>query len=196
MRIVSIIKDSFQEYEDHHSLVLFSKGCNLNCNGCYNKESINVEDKRTEDAICIINRNITPIHDSIVFLGGEPTIWKEDLINVLSYVKKKKLKTKIYTNGMLPHIVEKINDKKLCNSWSVDFKCIKNFSNVLGVINLSGLYLDSVTNTIQNIVKNKIPLEIRTTIWKSNNDQINDIKKYVKQNFKKVNHIIQKDFIV
>ena len=136
------------------------------CEG-YNYEIVTNKDNITDDAISVIDKAITPLHDCVVFLGGEPTIWDEDLIKTLNYCKSKGLHTKIFTNGMKPDIVNKINEAKLCDAWSVDFKGLNNIKENFGVDDLD--YILNVEKTIVNIMSDRLPLENRTTFFEGNN---------------------------
>ncbi len=203
MKIVSYISDSTIECAPFNwGLTLFSYGCNLHCKMCegYNYEVVTNKDNITDDAISVINKAITPLHDCVVFLGGEPTIWDEDLIKALNYCKSKGLHTKIFTNGMRPDIVNKINEAKLCDAWSVDFKGLSNIKENFGVDDLD--YILNVEKTIVNIMSYRLPLEIRTTFFEGNNSEREEIvrkQEDVIRNYKErcngvyANYIIQED---
>lgn len=169
MQIVNYIKDSTIECAPFNwGLTLFSFGCNLHCKMCegYNYERITNEENILDNAINIIKNNITPLHDCVVFIGGEPTIWDDKLIEALEYCNSNNLKTKIFTNGMLPDIVKKINDKKLCDAWSVDFKGLYNIKEQFGIDD--NLYKENIKKTLYNITQNNLPLELRTTFFDGN----------------------------
>ena len=185
MKIVSIIKDSFQEFEGYLSLVLFCYNCNLACERCYNLDNVIDSDNIIGDSIELLEKNISPIHDAVVFLGGEPTLWGNDLAENLKFVKNKGLKTKVYTNGMLPKLIENINNKNLVNAYSVDLKCIKNCKEIIGVTITDEKYLKNVDKTIKNIISHNIPIEIRTTKWKN----IENIKAAIVE-ITTINHLI------
>lgn len=192
MWIVDIIKDSFQEYKDNISLVLFSYGCNFHCHGCYNYDQVTDEKNIKGDSKELINKFITPLHDAVVFLGGEPTIWKEDLIESAMHVKKSGLKVKVFTNGFLPNIIDALNDFKLVDAYSVDFKTVCNVSEIVNVKMNDEKYLYKVNLSLKNIIGKKIPLEIRTTKFKNVN--VEEVQEYVKNKYPFVKHIIQEDF--
>ncbi len=176
MKIVSYITDSTIECAPFTwGMTLFSYGCNLHCKMCegYNYEIVTNKDNITDDAISVIDKNITPLHDCVVFLGGEPTIWGEELIEALKFCKSKGLHTKIFTNGMRPDIVSKINEAKLCDVWSVDFKGLNNIKENFGVDDLD--YILYVERTIMDIMSYRLPLEIRTTFFEGNNSEREEI---------------------
>ena len=194
MEIVSVVPDSFQEFEDYHSLVLFCYGCNFDCKGCYNKKYVGTFSNSIGKIEDVIKKNLTPLHQAIVFLGGEPTIWEDRLKDALKFSKEKGLKTKVYTNGYKYPIIRKINRKKLVDAYSVDLKSVVNCSTVIGVDIPDYQYLYHVHQSITDILDHNIPLEIRTTKWKTIID-FNGIIEYVKRKYPGVPHFITEDFL-
>lgn len=192
MQIVNFIKDSFQDcLPFKHALTLFSYGCNLKCKMCegYNYETVTNKENIIGNAIDIIKENITPLHDCVVFLGGEPTIHGKKLIDALRYCKSIGLKTKVFTNGVLSDTIENINNLKLCDAWSVDYKGIsENIAPYIGIG--SKEYLINIKKTLNNIIKyNQLPLEIRTTYFDNNindRDIICERMKHLKSSIDKI----------
>lgn len=127
MKLVKIIPESFQEYEDHLSIVLFCYGCNFKCSYCYNynfiSDKTNILNITPFEAI---DKHITPLSSGLVLLGGEPTLYK-NLLDIADYAKSKhKLDTKLFTNGSNPDIVlEGLTSGKL-DAVSIDFKVLMN----------------------------------------------------------------------
>lgn len=197
MQIVNYIKDSTVECSPFKwGLTLFSFGCNFHCKMCegYNYEKVTDPKNITGEAIEIIRENITPLHDSVVFIGGEPTIW-EDLENALEFCHEQGLKTKIFSNGFNTEAIERINKKKLCDAWSIDFKGIHNIQQEFGIPAQD--YLPRVEYSIVDIAEKGLPLEIRTTFYNGNEQWREDIKEYVKRMFLNkyphITYIIQED---
>lgn len=204
--IVSVVNDSFQEYTDEWSLVLFCKGCNLDCKECHNKKAIEATPIIANDAFKFIDNNINKNTTAIVFLGGEPTLHDQGLIDALIYAKFKGRKTKIFTNGMFPQVIAKIGREQLCDFISFDIKCIRNMPEVLFESNSDNpdsyykyRYANEYCNNYPTLLdmsikfaqKYLIPFELRTTKWDCILDQLDDIKAYVKQHYPNINHIIQ-----
>lgn len=194
MNIVEIIKDSWQEYHPYQSLVLFSFGCNLKCPRCYNLEQITNKKNVIGEAIPLMKKHLNPMHEAVVFLGGEPTIWGDKLIDAVSFAKEKGLKTKIYSNGMFPKMVKELLEIDVVDSWSIDIKTIEeNIYSVMGVSLYLKQYLMNVLTSIDQIQKSRAEIELRTTAWKEVN--VWKVKEYVKYYFPDINHIIAKDFL-
>ena len=184
MQIVNFIKDSTTECSPFNwGLTLFSFGCNLHCKMCegYNYEKVTNPDNVIGDAIEIIQANITPLHDSVVFIGGEPTIWGEDLKRALRFCHEKGLKTKIFSNGVNSEVIEQINKEGLCDAWSIDFKGLHNIHQEFGIPTPE--YLPHVEYSIIEIADRGLPLEIRTTFYAGNKEWADEIKRYVNDTF-------------
>ena len=206
MKIVSYINDSTIECAPFTwGLTLFSFGCNLHCKMCegYNYEIVTNKDNITNTAIAVIDKVVTPLHDCVVFLGGEPTIWDNKLIKALMYCKSKGLHTKVFTNGMNPNLVEIINEMKICDAWSVDFKGLHNIKENFGIEDID--YFININKTLLSIMKHELPLEIRTTFFEGNEDDREEIiekQEEIIRNYKEkcngvyAKYIIQEDIRV
>jgi len=195
MRIISCIQNSFQEYEDHISLVLFCFGCNLHCCGCYNYDTIINPDNIKGTAKDFMDEKLTPLDEAVVFLGGEPTIWEEELPGDAAYAKSKHKKVKIYTNGTNPKVVKTLSRLGLVDAYSVDLKTVTDAPKYLNAAKPMSTdeYLMLVGETIKTIIHSGVPVELRTTAWKELMD-LEETKKYAIDHFPGIKHIIQKDF--
>lgn len=182
MQIVSVVKDSFIESAPFNwGVSLFSFGCNLQCLFCkgYNYETIMDKNNIIGDVFSILEEYVKPCHDCVIFIGGEPTIWGDTLIDALGWCKDHGKKTKIFSNGLDDHIIEKINEQNLCDAWSIDYKGLKdNVGNYIGVD--GELYHQKVMNSINDIIRHNLPLEIRTTYFEGNEKDREEIRKDIK----------------
>lgn len=183
MILTGIIKDSFQEYEGEHSLVLFCYSCNYACPECHNYKRIMNSDNIMGSADDTIEYNLNVLHSAVVFLGGEPTIYK-DLYDLCKYVKRvKKRKVKIFTNGSNFELIKQIFEDGYLDSISIDLKCVRNCRDVVGADVSDEVYLDNINKHIELFKtppnKKNIIVELRTTLWDNIQDQLEDIEKYV-----------------
>lgn len=179
------IIDSFSDYDGHHSLTIFTTGCNFDCYHCYNKEKMKENNYKARD---YIDKNITSMHTGLVILGGEPTIHGNELINFMKWFKDKySLDIKLFTNGSKYDIIENIVEKNLIDFFSIDFKAINNIKDVIGV----DFDYDVVTDTIDLVYGSDIGLEIRTTNLSLIDEGV--IKEFVSKRWSDVNHIVQAD---
>lgn len=190
--IISIIKDSFQEFSGEHSLVLFSYDCNFSCPECYNLKQVTDDRNIIGDGIDIIKKNLTPLHTAVVFLGGEPTIHQKGLVECVQFCKERGLKVKVFSNGQNPDFFREIG--YAIDAVSFDVKYVENSSAVIGYNLGFDIYIKNIKRCV-DCMENS-PTELRTTIWDSNKDQIEKIKEYCKKNFPGIPHILQEKFTV
>lgn len=184
MQIVSFIKDSNIECSPFSwGLTLFSYGCNFHCKMCegYNYEKVTNKENVIGEAKDIIIKNVTPLHDCVVFLGGEPTIWGSSLKEALKLCHDMGLKTKIFSNGYNCELIEELNNEKLCDAWSIDFKGLHSIQEQFGIP--APEYIKNVSYSIYDIAERNLPLEIRTTFYLGNEQWREEIKSHVRENF-------------
>lgn len=181
MDIVNIVKDSFIESAPFNwGISLFSFGCNLQCSFCkgYNYETVTNRNNIIGDALTILKNEVKPCHDCVIFIGGEPTIWGDDLLAALTWCQSRGKKTKIFSNGYNYKLVQRINSLGLCDAWSIDYKGLKGkVGNYIGVDGEK--YYDNMMESIQNIIQHNLPLEIRTTYFEGNIEDKENIRKEV-----------------
>lgn len=161
---------SFNDYEDKTALICFTQGCNFNCWWCSNSQlkDKKCEEDRTEDMLKHLADNLD-FYEAIIISGGEPTIWGNKLISLLSKLRNldSKLLIKLDTNGSNPSIVKTIVDDDLVDIIAMDIKQdLFNFhamSEVIGKkydLNLR----DSLLKSINYMMKHsKIKKIFRTT---------------------------------
>ena len=100
----------------------------------YNYETVTNKNNIIGDVITVMENEVKPCHDCVIFIGGEPTIWGTKLINALEWCHEHGKKTKIFTNGFDYEMVEEINRLGLCDSWSIDYKGLREkVGNYVGV---------------------------------------------------------------
>jgi len=210
LKITNIIEDSFQEYENEWSLVIFFAGCNLSCPECYNlismydvKWTLENEDEYKQ----FLDKNISPKHTAVVLLGGEPTIHGDNLIRFCEFIKVNyDLKIKLYTNALEVPVWEELLRKKLIDAVSIDVKCVKgDTKKILGKEINPEVYKSIINKMILELILfhgfDDSNIEFRTTKWDCVIDQLPDIKKFVNNlitcdlyNMPKIKHIIQDKF--
>lgn len=180
MKIVSFIKESFLEYEDYVSLVLFSYGCNMKCGYCYNYHHITNPDLVMADNVySIIDNQITDMTDGLVFLGGEPTIYGHELFDVSSYSKRKYgVSVKLFSNGTNPDLIMEGMTNRLFDHVSVDFKSYHPTDHILIKGKWSN-YIGGLMSLIATVEQQKLHdrFEVRMTVSDGMEDSFESIKR-------------------
>lgn len=113
------IKNSFCDWPEKISTVIFLGGCNFRCPTCHNLELVHKETPESSflEILSHIQNNLTWL-DGIVISGGEPTLDPQifDLVKYLS----KFLPIKVDTNGSFPEKIQ--NLLPYVDKFSVDIK--------------------------------------------------------------------------
>jgi pyruvate formate lyase activating enzyme len=167
MKVVSVIKESFMEYEDYISLVLFSYGCNMKCSYCYNYFFINNRKNIIKKPIKqIIDEGVTGITDGLVFLGGEPTIYGKELFRLSTYVKQNyDLSVKLFTNGTNPELIFEGIQEGHFDKVSIDFKSHLSSPDISYGLNWD-VYVQELEELLTQFKQEEMldKVEIRTTV--------------------------------
>jgi len=161
MIFAGITKSSLLDYPGKISIVLYTPGCNYNCFYCHNRQLI--EDLDTiipnEEIMELLNKRIGLI-DAIVISGGEPTLHPE-LIAFLKKVKSMGYLTKIDSNGSSPAMIQKCIDENAVDYFAIDYKAPKSRYEEIA---RSEANPDFVIQTINILLANNQPFEVRTTV--------------------------------
>jgi pyruvate formate lyase activating enzyme len=173
MKIVHIIPESFLEYENHISMVLFSFLCNIKCSFCFNYDFVSDPDKLIGEIgggdYSLIDRNMNPLIDGLVFLGGEPTIYGKELFEISHYAKNTyNLDIKLFTNGTNPDIILEGLEQNFFDAVSIDYKSVYNYNNTINTDNLGSTFQDfhrNLVNLLEQISSRGFAsrVEVRTT---------------------------------
>lgn len=179
------------DYPGYTACIIFTRGCNFNCNFCQNSTLIKINKSkgliRKEEVLEYLTKR-KGILDGIVISGGEPTIQK-DLISFIEEIKKLNLKVKLDTNGYNPKVLKYLIDHKLIDYIAMDIKHIfKNYKDIIK----KNIVMDKINESINLIKDSNIDHEFRTTIIKEHHSLENIIEiiefigkneKYYLQNF-------------
>ena len=161
MNFSGFIKNSFVDYPNYISAVVFTFGCNFNCWYCHNRRII--EDKSSEniseeEVLNFISKRKGFI-DGLVISGGEPTL-NPELENFIRKVKALGFKVKLDTNGTNPNIVEKLLKDNLLDFVAMDVKTSKeNYSKLVG----REVDFDKISKSINLLKNSSVDYEFRTT---------------------------------
>ena len=108
MRIGGIIDVSTVDIPNKSSMVIFTVGCNLNCEFCHNKHLLPFsagKDVSITNLIEQIKSNV--LINSISITGGEPTL-QEDLLQLCQELYHIGKYVSVDTNGTFPNIFKKL----------------------------------------------------------------------------------------
>ncbi len=181
MIIGGLQKFSLLDYPEHLSAIIFTQGCNFQCQFCYNpmlvgpigkfKDTKPPEkrgkqkghpylDSINEDDLFVFLKTRKGKLDAVVITGGEPTL-HPDLLEFIRKIKALGYKVKVDTNGTNPGMLKKLIGNKLVDYIAMDIKAAPNNYNAV-----TGAQADlaSIKKSITIIKKGRIPHEFRTTV--------------------------------
>ena len=95
------IQESFNDYPDEISIIVFTKYCTWNCKNCHNKFNLLESDILSYDYIFDYLEESKDLIKHIVISGGECT-QEEDILFFVKKLKEKGFKIKVDTNGTYP----------------------------------------------------------------------------------------------
>jgi pyruvate formate lyase activating enzyme len=147
------------------AIVIFFSGCPFRCVYCQNyklldaKNPIDIEEieKKIIDAKSFVN--------AVVFSGGEPAMQFEALEHLTEFAKEHGLLVGIETNGYYPDRLKRLGEKKLLDKIFLDIKAPlddpQRYSMITGRIN------DAAELVLQSLNLKNVPIEVRTTVFRS-----------------------------
>ncbi len=165
LHIGGITPFSTLDYPDNLSAVFFFQGCVFKCPYCHNKEFQQVK-KPTyslEEFKSFLDERAGFL-DAIVFSGGEPLMFIDELELLCGYSKEKGFKVGLHTTGYSPDRLKKLIDGKMLDWVGIDLKADRESYPFA-----TGTEKNFFPETIQSIKllkKSKIDFEVRTTVYR------------------------------
>ena len=158
MEVAAYVKTSLVDFPESIASVIFTKGCNMNCPYCHNKDLCSITNKVDNDEIIShLTKRVGKIQ-GVVISGGEPTLQPRLKYNCKK-IKSMGFKVKLDTNGTNPGIVKELIKENLIDYIAMDIKAPpKKYKD------LCGLNFEDVEESF-NIIKNFTNHEFRTTFY-------------------------------
>lgn len=157
--------------------VMFTSGCNFTCGYCHN--SALMRTRREGMTWEKLKEGCDTFRDQWVkgvsVTGGEPTLWGEELVRLVEFLKHQGFKVKVDTNGSRPDVVEKLAD--IVDFIAMDVKC--SLAKYGEFVNFDKS--DRIAESVE-IIRSRVPAhEFRTTIIEHfhTDEQMADIKALV-----------------
>ena len=175
VNLAGIVPLSTVDMRDKSVIVIFFSGCPFRCVYCQNYEYLEAQNPVELNLIKSHIDRAAEFVDGVVFTGGEPTIHREPLKELLKYSYEKGLITEIQTNGCdYPTIRYLLSYLDII---SMDVKAPLN-AKIYGEI--CGIDERFAERTIENIRRilmiEEKKIEVKTTVYKEFVDFLEEIK--------------------
>lgn len=172
MRIHGFNKTTLLDYPRHLAATIFIGGCNMRCPFCHNSSLVlHPEDVPTisvEDVLSYLSKRKN-ILEGVCLTGGEPTLYEDELIELIKSIKALELKVKLDTNGSNPALLKDLIKNRLIDYVAMDIKNSKeNYSLSIGIKNYN---TNKVNESVEYLLSSQIEYEFRTTIVKEHQDR-------------------------
>jgi pyruvate formate lyase activating enzyme len=200
--IKGFIGTSLIDYPEKIAAVVFYGGCNFRCPYCQNtslvsEEQLQWQPEITEEEIIKKISIRAKFIDGVVFSGGEPTLYGDSLLRVMTQIKTiqscQMLKIKLDTNGSNPDILGLLLEKELLDFVAMDIKTssdqydeMTGFPKSLLRINESITLLKSSRIDYEFRVT-VVPTVISDTVLFEIGEKVNDCRRLVLQQFRPKN---------
>lgn len=161
MKFAGLVKNSFVDFPNNISAVVFTFGCNFNCWYCHNRRIIEgekIEIYSEDDILNFLDKRKGQL-DGLVISGGEPTLCN-DLESFIKKVKEKGFLVKLDTNGSNPEVLEKLISKNLLDFVAMD---VKTSLEKYEEITQGKVDIEKIKKSIELLKNSKINYEFRTT---------------------------------
>lgn len=161
--------------------IVFAGGCNFRCLYCHNYAlafTPNALNSICEMDILDKIKGMRDWIDGVIVSGGEPTLCGEGLAAFLKNLRDMGFKTKLYTNGSMPDILERLLSGGLLNAVSMDIKHRPDRYEEVVNVDMPGLH-GRIRRSVESLKKSDIETEFRLTLVKGLHS-LEDIK-FVKE---------------
>ena len=156
-------KTTLIDYPGEIASLVFTGGCNFCCPYCYNPELVNTQSipQHSEDEIIAHLKKQKGKIEALCISGGEPLLYREQLLEFIDKVKSLDIKIKLDTNGSLPQWLKKANVDYI----AMDIKTsAEKYPQVFNKNENHDEMLAKISESINYITASGIDYEFRTTI--------------------------------
>lgn len=195
MLLGGLQKNSFMDYPDKISCIVFTVGCNFRCPFCHNGYLV-LDSEETpilsEKYIFDFLESRKGLIDAVVITGGEPLIQK-DIETFIKKIKKMGFLVKLDTNGSSPKVLKNLIKKNLLDYIAMDIKASpEKYEKACG----KKVNVENVKKSVEIIMNSGVDYEFRTTVLKEIHSEkdfekigewLNGAKRYFIQKFSNEN---------
>lgn len=170
MIIAGLQKLSLLDYPGKTACTLFISGCNFRCPFCHNPDLVrgtNLE-AISENEVLTFLRKRCRVLEGVCVSGGEPLL-DNALPGLLKKIKALGFSIKLDTNGSSPEKLQRLIDSEIVDYVAMDIKnSPEKYAKSCGIHDLD---LNSIQQSVDLLLKERVAYEFRTTIVKELHDE-------------------------
>ena len=166
MKICGLQKTTLLDFPGHVAATVFLSGCNFRCPFCHNTDLLtgSAEELMSVEELLGFLKKRKGILEGVCITGGEPTLYGDELEQLIRDIKNLGYLVKLDTNGYQPDVLRHLCRQQLLDYVAMDIKSGRShYSEVSGV---SGIQMDTVQQSISWLMEGHISYEFRTTVVK------------------------------
>lgn len=177
MKIAGLQKVTLLDFPRRVAATVFLAGCNLRCGFCHNRWMIDartVVPSHTVEQFLAWLSSRQGLLDGVCVSGGEPTLWGDELAELLREIKALGFETKLDTNGLLPDVLAALLARQLVDYVAMDVKAPldQRYDQLAGV----GVDLEKIKASMRLLREQAPAFEFRTTVAPELDEQdLNDL---------------------
>ncbi len=166
MHIGGYQKTTLLDFPGKVACIIFTYGCNFRCPWCHNAPLVCEKNEGvSEDEIFAFLSKRKGILDGVVISGGEPLL-QRDIFDFIKKIKDMGYDVKLDTNGTSPEKLAELIEAGLLDYIAMDIKNSKEkYAKTAG---LDFVDIKKIEQSVDIIIKGKIPYEFRTTLTREN----------------------------
>lgn len=164
MKICGLQKTTLLDYPGHVAATVFLGGCNFRCPFCHNKELLgnDAEELFSLEELLGFFKKRASILEGVCITGGEPTLFPEELEDLIRKLRSYGYLIKLDTNGFRPEVLRHLCEEQLLDYVAMDIKsCPERYPVVAGVPSLS---TEGIMESVSFLMGGAVPYEFRTTV--------------------------------
>lgn len=163
MKICGLQKTTLLDYPGKVAATIFLGGCNFRCPFCHNSDLLtdSAEEFMTADRLMAFLKKRAGILEGVCITGGEPTLWPEELSDLMKRIKAAGYEVKLDTNGYRPEVL-----RSLCRDGLVDYVAMdikagrKRYPIAAGS---PWIVMENIYESVSFLMEGTVPYEFRTT---------------------------------
>jgi len=156
------VHTSYDNWPGKITSLIYLGGCNFRCPFCNTPELVKnhqaVPNLNFSDVISHLTNRKNWI-DAVVITGGEPSLHKADVIEMLNELKAEGFKTKVETNGFDLEFITELNKLQLVDLWSIDIKASLDMYKKATDIDVKA---ETMRRTIKAVIESGVNHEFKT----------------------------------